>query len=164
MFIFQDFWCFNVCSFAHLLCVHIVFEQNFVFPLFFLPSQLHCTSPSLHQNTSPKWLTPSFSICIRDVIQEEQKCCACCKKWYKVYYSNYYSEGEMKNESAKRLNEISIFSTEGLLRMTELTFVTGLRSCLYHPTWAQWPSLQCSTEALGDEGPQELKDWVRDNS
>ena len=26
---------FSVCSFAHLLCLHIVFEQNYVFPFFF---------------------------------------------------------------------------------------------------------------------------------
>ena len=31
-----------VCWFAHLRCVHIVFEQDFVFPFFFLPSSLHC--------------------------------------------------------------------------------------------------------------------------
>ena len=31
-----------------------------VIPFFFLPSQLHCSSPSLHRITSPKWLTPSF--------------------------------------------------------------------------------------------------------
>ena len=45
--------------------------------LFLLPSHLHCYSPSLHQNTSPKCLTPSFSISIRDVIQVGQKCNAC---------------------------------------------------------------------------------------
>ena len=45
---------FSVCLFAHLLCVHIVFERSFVFPLFFLPSHLHCWSPSLHRKNSPK--------------------------------------------------------------------------------------------------------------
>ena len=33
---------FSVCSFAHLLCVHTVFEEYFVIPFFFLPSHLHC--------------------------------------------------------------------------------------------------------------------------
>ena len=59
---------FSVCLFAHLLCVHTIFEQNFIFPLFCSPSRLHWSSPSFHQNTSPKWLTPLFSICIRDIM------------------------------------------------------------------------------------------------
>ena len=46
------------------VCIHIKWanEQTlkFVIPFFFLPSQVHCSSPSLHQNTSLKWLTPSF--------------------------------------------------------------------------------------------------------
>ena len=33
---------FSVCLFAHLMCVHIVFEQNFIFPFFFLLSHLYC--------------------------------------------------------------------------------------------------------------------------
>ena len=48
----------------------------------FYPSYPCCYSPSLHRNTSPNWLTPSFSKCIRDVIQVEQKSYTCCKKWY----------------------------------------------------------------------------------
>ena len=43
-----------VCSFAPLLCVHIVFENYFDIPFFFVPSYLPCVSPSLHQNISPK--------------------------------------------------------------------------------------------------------------
>ena len=50
---------FSVCSFAHLLCVHTVFEQNFVFHFFFYFSPVPF-SPSLHQNISRNWLTPSF--------------------------------------------------------------------------------------------------------
>ena len=44
---------FCVCSFAHLLCVHMVSEQNFVFPFFFHPSRAYYYSPSFHQDTSP---------------------------------------------------------------------------------------------------------------
>ena len=32
--------CYGVCSFAHLLCVHTVFERNFIIPFFLLPSRL----------------------------------------------------------------------------------------------------------------------------
>ena len=64
---------FSVCSFAQLLCVHIVFEQNFINPFFFNLSYPHCYSPSFHRNTSPKYLTPSFLKCTHDVIQVEQK-------------------------------------------------------------------------------------------
>ena len=42
------------------LHVHIVFEQNFVFPFFFHPSHAYYYSASLHQNTSRKLLTPHF--------------------------------------------------------------------------------------------------------
>ena len=45
---------FSVCSFAHLLCVHIVFEQNFVFPFFFIPSHLHCWSAA-HHHLQHRW-------------------------------------------------------------------------------------------------------------
>ena len=48
---------------------HSLKDIYFVIPFFFLPSHLHRSSLFLHQNTGPKWLTPSFSICIRDVIQ-----------------------------------------------------------------------------------------------
>ena len=68
-----------VCSFT--VCTHN-FWKLFRHSLFFLPSHMPCTSPSLHPNTSPKWLTLIFSNCIRDVIQVEQKCCACLQKWY----------------------------------------------------------------------------------
>ena len=43
----------------HIVCSHSfwrIFRHSFLF----LPSQLHCSSPSFHQNTGPKWLTPSF--------------------------------------------------------------------------------------------------------
>ena len=41
-------WRFSVCSFAHLLCVHTVFEEYFVIPFFFY--LLTCTV-SLHPFT-----------------------------------------------------------------------------------------------------------------
>ena len=44
------------CLFAHLLCLHIVFEQSFVFP-FLLPFSPGCYSPSFHQNICPKCIS-----------------------------------------------------------------------------------------------------------
>ena len=79
---------FSVCLFAHLLCVHTAFEQNFVIPLFFYLSHLHCCYPSLHQNMNNPLF---FLICIRDVIQVEQKCYACFQKWYTSILLIYYS-------------------------------------------------------------------------
>ena len=46
------FYYYNVCTHS--------FWTKFCLSSLFLPSHLHCYSPSLHQNTSPKWLTPSF--------------------------------------------------------------------------------------------------------
>ena len=44
----------SVCSFAHLLCVHIFLKDYFDIPFFFIPSYPPYASPSLHRNTSPK--------------------------------------------------------------------------------------------------------------
>ena len=49
--------CLFVCPFT--VCTHS-FYRIFRHSFLFLPSQLHRSSPSFHQNTSPKWLTPSF--------------------------------------------------------------------------------------------------------
>ena len=68
---------FSVCSFAHLLCVHTVFEEYFKIPFFFY--LLTCTV-SLHPFT--KIPIRNDSICICDVIQVEQKCYACFQKWH----------------------------------------------------------------------------------
>ena len=80
-------WCLrkekNVCTHS--------FWTNFCIFLFFLLSYTCCSSPSLHQNTSLKWLTPSFFKCIRDVIQVEQTCYACCIKWYTSILLNLYN-------------------------------------------------------------------------
>ena len=38
----QNFVHFVVCLFAHLLCVHIVFEEYFDTPFFLLPTYRHC--------------------------------------------------------------------------------------------------------------------------
>ena len=65
----------------------VLFDVSFILTIspqhrIFLPSHLHCLSPSLHQNISPNWLTLIFLNCICDVIQVEQKCYACLQKWY----------------------------------------------------------------------------------
>ena len=51
---------FSVCLFAYLLCVHIVFEHNFVFPLFFLLSHLHCCYPSIPSPKNQSEMTNPF--------------------------------------------------------------------------------------------------------
>ena len=64
-----------VCPFT--VCTHSfwrIFGHSFLFFTF--------SPPSLHKNTSLKWLTPSFLICIHDVIIVEQKCYACLQTWY----------------------------------------------------------------------------------
>ena len=66
-----------------LLCVHIVFKQNFC-------------SVILYPFTEILVLYDFFAICICDVIHVEQKCYACCKKWY----------------TNKLLNLLSIFSEQ----------------------------------------------------
>ena len=50
---------YKVCLFAHLLCVHTVFKQNFVIPFFLLTSFLHCLDPSpkyQSEMTNPSFL------------------------------------------------------------------------------------------------------------
>ena len=61
--------------------LNIMVGADFTDP-FFIPSYLPCASPSLHQNTSPKWLTLIFLNCTHDVIQVEQICTTCKQKWY----------------------------------------------------------------------------------
>ena len=68
------------------MCVHTVFEEYFVIPFFFY--LLNCTV-RLHPFTKipvQNDLPLLFSICVRDVIQVEQKCYACIQKWYTYYY------------------------------------------------------------------------------
>ena len=45
--------------YTDIVCTHI-FCTKFCLSSLFLPSHLYCCYPSLHQNSSPKWLTPSF--------------------------------------------------------------------------------------------------------
>ena len=46
--------------FQCIMCVHMVFEQNFVFPFFLFHSHWYFYSPSFHPNNSPNCPTPFF--------------------------------------------------------------------------------------------------------
>ena len=77
----------SVLSETHFsVCPFTVFTHNFwrIFrhSFLFLPSHLHCSSPSLHQNTSPKWLTPSFFILHSCCHPGRAKMLCMLTKWY----------------------------------------------------------------------------------
>ena len=61
-------WVFQPCESSMVIpnnlavFAWIKFLENILDFLSFYPSHPHCYSPSFHQNTSPKWLTPSFLI------------------------------------------------------------------------------------------------------
>ena len=63
------------------MCVHIVFEEYFVFPFFFI---LLTCAVILHPFTKIPVLNvlPPFFKCTHDDVQVEQKSYACCKKWF----------------------------------------------------------------------------------
>ena len=66
-----------------IMCVHTVFEQNVVIPFFFYTFLTYIISLHPLMKYQSKMTNPFFfSICIRDVIQVEQKCYACIQKWY----------------------------------------------------------------------------------
>ena len=69
---------YTMLSCTHLILPSIIEVKTF----FFYLSHTRYQSPSFYQNTGPNWLSLFFSECMHDVIQVEQKSCACCKKWY----------------------------------------------------------------------------------
>ena len=82
-----------------IYCVYTQFLKNISsFLSFFYLLTCTVSFPSFHRNTSPKWLTPSFSICICDVIQppgRPKMQCMQLKMIHKYTTANHYFQHEI---------------------------------------------------------------------